>query len=68
MKNKVTGIREPKRVSKSPWERKIRRWAENAQEEINGTNEPISNKKTQSSMSINPVTTLSNWERNTHQA
>ena len=68
MKDKVIAIGKPKRVNKSPWEHKIKRWTEDAQEEINGTKEPISNKKAQSNMSINLVTTLSHWERNTQQA
>ena len=31
MKDKVIGSGKPKRVSKSPWECRIRKWAENAQ-------------------------------------
>ena len=31
MKNKVISPRKPKRVSKSPWECKVRKWAKDAQ-------------------------------------
>ena len=43
MKNKVIGIGKTKRVSKSPWECVIRKWAKDSQEERNGTKEPTSN-------------------------
>ena len=31
MKDTIIGLGKPKRVSKSPWECKIRKWAENTQ-------------------------------------
>ena len=43
MKDKVIGSVKPKGVSKSPWKHRIRKRAKDAQEEINGTKEPISN-------------------------
>ena len=43
MKEKVIGSGKPKRVSKSSWECRIRKWAEDSQEERNGTKEPTSN-------------------------
>ena len=43
MKDKVIGPKNPKRVSKTSWECRIRKWAKEAQEEINGTKEPTSN-------------------------
>ena len=43
MKDKVIEPGQPKRVSKSPWVYKIRKWTKDAQEERNGTKEPTSN-------------------------
>ena len=43
MKDKVIGLGNFKGVSKNPWERRIRKRAKDAQEEINGTKEPTSN-------------------------
>ena len=43
MKDMVIKLEKPKRVGKSPWECRIRKWAKEAQEEINGTKEPTSN-------------------------
>ena len=43
IKNKIIGLEKPKRVSKSPWECRVRKWAKNAQEERNGTKKPTSN-------------------------
>ena len=43
MKDKVIGLRKPKRVSKIPWVCRIRKWAKDAQEERNGTKELTSN-------------------------
>ena len=43
MKDKVIGLRRPKRVSKNPWKYRIRKWAKDTQEERNGTMEPTSN-------------------------
>ena len=44
--------------------------AKDAQEEINGTKEPTKqcNKKAQNSMSMNPMTILSHWEKKKQQA
>ena len=39
----VTKLEKPKRVGKSPWECRIRKWVEVAQGERNGSNEPTSN-------------------------
>ena len=43
MKNKIIGPRKPKRVSKNPWEYRVRKWAKDVQEERNGTKELMSN-------------------------
>ena len=43
MKDTVIGPRKPKRVSKSPWKCKIRKWAEDTQGERNGPKEPTGN-------------------------
>ena len=43
MKDKVIGPGKPKGVNKNSWERKIRKRVEDAQEEINGTQESASN-------------------------
>ena len=43
MKDKAIGLGKPKRVSKNPWECRIRKWVEVAQGERNGSNEPTSN-------------------------
>ena len=49
MKDKVIGSGKSKEVSKSPWECKVRKrakeskWANDAQKEINGIQEPASN-------------------------
>ena len=43
MKDKVIRPGKPKRVSKSPWECRTRKWAKDAQGERNGPKEPISN-------------------------
>ena len=52
MKDEEIGPRKHKRVSKSPWDCRVRkwprmpkesRWAKDAQEERNGTKEPTSN-------------------------
>ena len=40
MKDKVLGLGKLKRVSKSPWKCKIRKWAKDAQGERNGPKEP----------------------------
>ena len=52
MRDKVIGLEKPKRVSKSPWEYRVRKkakkmpkeskWAKDAQKK-NGTQEPASN-------------------------
>ena len=47
------------------------KWAKDAQEEINGTKELTSNvikEKAQNSMSMNPMTILSDREKNKQQA
>ena len=70
MKYKIIGPRKPKRVSKGPWESKIRKgprkpkeskWAKDAQEG-NGTQE-LAN-----SVRKGPMNTLSHWEGNKQQA
>ena len=43
MKDEVIGPGKLKRVSKSPWECKVGKWAKDAQEERNRTKEPTSN-------------------------
>ena len=43
MKYKIIRSGKPKGVSKSSWECRIRKWAKDAQEEINGTKESRSN-------------------------
>ena len=43
MKDMVFGPGKSKRVSKSLWESKIRKWVEDAQGERNGTKEPTNN-------------------------
>ena len=43
MKDKVIRSGKPKRVSKSLWVCRIRKWAKDTQEERNGTKEPTSN-------------------------
>ena len=67
MKDKVIGPRKPKGISNSPWERRIRKRAEDAQgkqmgqrcqEEINGTQEPASN------VIKSPMIIRSHWEKN----
>ena len=69
MRYKVIGPRKPKRVSKGPWERRIRKgprkskesiWAKNAQEG-NRTQEPTNNVRK------GPMNTLSHWEGNKQQ-
>ena len=42
MKDMVIGPRKPKRVNKSPWECRIRKWAKNTQEERNELKKPTS--------------------------
>ena len=42
MKDKIIGSGKSKRVSKSPWECRIRKWAENAQGERNEPKKPTS--------------------------
>ena len=43
MKDMVIRSGKPKRVSRSPWECRIRKWADDAQGERNGSNKPTSN-------------------------
>ena len=44
MKDKVIGLRKPKRVSKNPWERRIRKRAKDAQGKQMGQGCPRRNK------------------------
>ena len=69
MRYKIIGPRKPKRVSKSPWERRIGKgprkpkegkWAKDAQEG-NGTQEPTN------SVRKGLVNILSHWEENKQQ-
>ena len=43
MKDTVIGPRKPKRVSKSPWKYRIRKWTEDVQGERNEPKEPTDN-------------------------
>ena len=49
MKDMVIGPGKPKRVIKSPWKCRIKKWAEDAQGERNGPKELISNIMSQES-------------------
>ena len=50
MKDAVIGPRKPKKVSKNPWEYRIRKWADDAHGKRNGPKEPTSNVMGQESL------------------
>ena len=64
MRDKVIEPEKLKEFSKSPWECKVKKmakeskWARDAQEKTNGTQEPVSD------VIKEPMAVLSHWEKN----